>query len=142
MKCVAVISIFGLALFCLCASAQTGSTGQQSTPQTTGPRAQELSGSKTIVGCLERSGDGFAVRTETDLYPLNTERDLSAYVGKKVQISQRWEAKGTVTASPVVSGEQKAEAAAAVPPGRPGAFSGDFHLHVEGSVIGDCTPKQ
>lgn len=143
MKCVTVICILGLALFCLGASAQTGSTAQQSAPaQTTGPRSQELSGSKTIVGCLERSGDGFAVRTENDLYPLNTERDLAAYVGKKVQLTEKWEAKGTVTASPLVSGEQKAEAAAAVPQGRPGAFSGDFRLHVEGSVIGDCAPKQ
>ncbi len=143
MKCVAVIFLLGLMLFCVGMSAQTGSTAQQNTqPQTAGPRSQELSGSKTIVGCLERSGDGFAVRTDSDLYPLNTERDLSAYVGKKVQLSQRWEAKGTVTTSPLVSGEQKAEAAAAVPPGRPGAFSGDFHLHVEGSVIGDCAPKQ
>ena len=137
MKSVTVSSILFLALLCVGAAAQ-----QSKPPQTTGPRSQELSGSKTIVGCLERSGDGFAVRTETDVYPLNTERDLAAYVGKKVQLSQRWTAKGTVTSAPMAGGEaQGGEAAAAVPKGRPGGFSGDFHLHVEGSVIGECAPK-
>jgi hypothetical protein len=135
------MKLFGLiasmALLCAGAAAQ-----QNKPPETTSPRSQELSGSKTIVGCLERSGDGFAVRTDSDVYPLNTERDLSAYVGKKVQLSQSWTAKGTVTATPMVGGEAQGEAAAAVPKGRPGAFSGDFNLHVEGTVIGECTPKQ
>lgn len=138
MKPFAVSLILGIALFCVGAAAQ-----QSKPPEAAGPRSQQLSGSKTIVGCLERSGEGFAVRTDSEVYPLNTERDLSAYVGKKVQLSQSWTAKGTVTASPMVGGTtQEGEAAAAVPQGRPGAFSGDFNLHVEGSVVGDCTPKQ
>lgn len=136
MKRIALGSIFSLMVFCLGVIAQ-----QPAAPQTTGPRTQSLSGSKTIVGCLERSAEGFAVRTETDVYPLNTERDLSPYVGKKVQLLEKWEAKGTVTAAPLTGGEQSAEAAAAVPQGKPGAFSGDFSLHVEGSVIGDCEKK-
>jgi hypothetical protein len=137
MKSIALGSMISLVLFCVAA------TAQQTDPQQSAvPRSQSLSGEKTIVGCLERSPDGFAVRTETDVYPLNTERDLSDYVGKKVQLSQSWTAKGTVMASPMAGGTpQRGEAAAAVPKGRPGAFSGDFHLHVEGSVVGECTPK-
>ncbi|HEX7284758.1 MAG TPA: hypothetical protein VF532_01160 [Candidatus Angelobacter sp.] len=129
------------------AAAQSGSTqpqtGQQASPQSPQPRTQSLSGSKTIEGCLERSGDGFAVKTDEGLYPLNTERDLTAYIGKKVRLHEQWEAKGTVTTGAISGGEKKegGEPEAAAPPGRPSAFSGDFRLHVDGSVVGECTPK-
>jgi hypothetical protein len=154
-----VISICGMALLCLtpasvAAAAQAGAQaqGQSTTTQSQAgqpstPRTQSQSGSKTIEGCLERQGDGFAVRTEEGLYPLNTERDLTAYIGKRVRLQEQWDAKGTVTTSPVGGSEKAAggegeAGASAAPPGRPSAFSGDFHLHVEGSVIGNCTPKQ
>jgi hypothetical protein len=149
------IAMSTIALLCLILLAATHSaaqgggtqpqTEQQAGPaQSTQPRTQLLSGSKTIEGCLERDGDGFAVRTEEGLYPLNTERDLTAYIGKKVRLQETWDAKGTVTTAPIVGGEKKesAEAPTAAPPGRPSAFSGDFRLHVEGSVIGECTPKK
>jgi uncharacterized protein DUF5818 len=120
-----------------------GSTQQSETGQPSTPRTQSLSGSKTVEGCLERQGDGFAVRTEEGVYPLNTERDLTAYIGKRVRLQEQWDAKGTVTNSPIAGSEKAGTgeaAASAAPPGRPSAFSGDFRLHVEGSVIGDCTP--
>ena len=154
MKPLVTGAIFAGVLFCLIvaaslqAAAQSGITqpqaGQQASPQSTQPRTQSLSGSKTIEGCLERSGDGFAVRTDEGLYPLNTERDLTPYIGKKVRLHEQWEAKGTVTTGAISGGEKKegGEPAAAAPPGRPSAFSGDFRLHVDGSVIGECPPKQ
>jgi hypothetical protein len=153
MKPLVTGAVIAGALFCLLvtashqAAAQSGSTQPQTgqaAPQSTQPRTQSLSGNKTIEGCLERAGDGFAVRTDEGLYPLNTERDLTAYIGKKVRLHEQWEAKGTVTTGAISGGETKegSEPAAAAPPGRPSAFSGDFRLHVDGSVVGDCTPKQ
>lgn len=152
-----VIVICSVVLLCLMpasvAAAQAGTNAQDQSGATqsqagqpSAPHTQSQSGSKTIEGCLERQGDGFAVRTEEGSYPLNTERDLTAYIGKRVRLQEQWDAKGTVTTAPV-GGSEKAgggakAGASAAPPGRPSAFSGDFHLHVEGSVVGDCAPKQ
>lgn len=150
-----VMATFSIALLCLmlasvAATAQAGalppgqgSTAQSQTGQPSTPRTQSLSGSKTVEGCLERQGDGFAVRTQEGVYPLNTERDLTAYIGKRVRLQEQWDAKGTVTNAPIGASEKTGTgeaAASAAPPGRPSAFSGDFHLHVEGNVIGDCPP--
>jgi hypothetical protein len=149
---VCITSLCLMAASCA-AAAQAGAQpqGQSATTQSQAgqpstPRTQSQSGSKTIEGCLERQSDGFAVRTEEGLYPLNTERDLTAYIGKRVRLQEQWDAKGTVTTAPI-GGSEKAPGegeagASAAPPGRPSAFSGDFHLHIEGSVIGNCAPKQ
>lgn len=124
---------------------QSGATQPQAGQPSAQPRTQSQSGSKTIEGCLERQADGFAVRTEEGLYPLNTERDLTAYIGKRVRLEEKWDAKGTVTTAPPAGSASTGSAPAAssaAPPGRPSAFSGDFHLHVEGSVVGNCASKQ
>lgn len=121
---------------------------------------RRASGEKSVTGCLERGDSGFVIRTPEGTYELNTDRDLSAFVGKQVRISGRWEMSGTVTtaaggnpptsegaptgpatgappapAPPSASGEQ-------APQGQNPAFVGDLHLHVTGTVLGDCTtPK-
>jgi hypothetical protein len=119
-----------------------------------GADQRRASGEKTVSGCLERAGSGFVIRTLDGTYELNTDRDLSAFVGKKVQISGRWEMSGTVTTAaggtPPPSGgtgSVPAAPAAPAPPaqesqGQTPAFVGDLHLHVTGTVLGDCTtPK-
>lgn len=117
------------------------------------------SGEKSVTGCLERAGSGFVLRSSEGTYELNTDRDLSAFVGKQVKIAGRWEMSGTVTtaaggnppagggapggsapaapaapSAPAVSGEQA--------PGQNPAFVGDLHLHVTGTVLGDCTTQK
>ena len=119
----------------------------------TGAEQRRASGEKSVTGCLERAGSGFVIRNPEGTYQLDTDRDLSAFVGKQVRIAGRWEMSGTVTTAaggnPPTTGGASAGAAPAAPvaPGGPGeqaegqnpAFVGDLHLHVTGTVLGDCT---
>jgi hypothetical protein len=97
-------------------------------------------GQKSITGCLMKGDTGFVVKAPEGTYVLNTDRDLSAYVGKQVRIEGKWEVSGTLTTSPMdnapVAGgpEPPASAPAAGTP----AFVGDLHLHITGTVLGDC----
>jgi hypothetical protein len=87
---------------------------------------------------------GFVVKTQEGTYELNTDRDLTAYVGKEVRIESRWEATGTLTNSPMESSSAAGANAPAPPAAGAGApaFVGDLHLHITGTVLGDCaTPK-
>jgi hypothetical protein len=87
---------------------------------------------------------GFVVKTQEGTYELNTDRDLTAYVGKEVRIESKWEASGTLTNSPMESSSAAGTNAPAPPAAGPGtpAFVGDLHLHITGTVLGDCaTPK-
>ena len=121
-----------------------------------GADQRRASGEKSVTGCVERAGSGFVIRTPEGTYEINTDRDLSAFVGKQVRISGRWEMSGTVTTAAggnpptggiaPSGGAPAAPAAPAVPgeqaPGQTPAFVGDLHLHVTGTVLGDCTtPK-
>src|SRR5215471_10745974 len=63
----------------------------------TGADQRRASGEKSVTGCLERAGSGFVLRSPEGTYELNTDRDLSAFVGKQVRIAGRWELSGTVT---------------------------------------------
>lgn len=118
---------------------------------------RRASGEKSVTGCLERGDSGFVIRTPEGTYELNTDRDLSGFVGKQVKISGRWEMSGTVTTAaggnpPTSGGGASAGAPPPAPPATSGsgeqapgqnpAFVGDLHLHVTGTVLGDCTtPK-
>jgi Protein of unknown function (DUF5818) len=122
----------------------------------TGADQRRASGEKSVTGCLERAGSGFALRSPEGTYELNTDRDLSAFVGKQVRISGRWEMSGTVTTAaggtPPTGGGATSGSAPAVPAGPAAAgeqpqgqnpaFVGDLHLHVTGTVLGDCTTSK
>ena len=120
----------------------------------TGSDQRRASGEKSVTGCLERGDSGFVIRTPEGTYEINTDRDLSAFVGKQVRIAGRWEMSGTVTTAaggnPPTSGGAATGRAPAAPPAASGeqaqeqnpAFVGDLRLHVTGTVVGDCTtPK-
>jgi hypothetical protein len=112
--------------------------------QTATPAEQQRAGGeKSITGCLVKEGPSYAIKTDSGTYLLNTDRDLAGYLGKEVRIDGKWETSGTFTTAPVGSSSaDTAPAAASAPPPGPGspAFVGDLHLHVTGTVIGDC-PK-
>jgi hypothetical protein len=131
-------------------SAQTTpSTG----PATPGAEARQASGSKTIIGCLQRGDSGFVIKANEGTYELNTDRDLSAFVGKQVKLTGRWTATGVFSTAPVSGASSSSSSSAApsttTPPaaadsgtGTP-AFVGDLHLQIVGSVVGDCaTPSK
>jgi hypothetical protein len=92
-------------------------------------------------------GDGgFVVKAADGTYQLNTDRDLSSFVGKQVRIESKWDVTGTMTNSmdttPSTPASAPSGAAGAAGTAAPPAFVGDLHLHVTGTVVGDCeAPK-
>jgi hypothetical protein len=128
------------------AAAQSDAQNQppQTSPQSAaGTDQRRAGGQKSITGCLMKGDAGFVVKAQEGTYQLNTDRDLSAYVGKQVRIESKWDVTGTLTTSPMDTGSA---ASATAPPtssptaGTP-AFVGDLHLHITGTVLGDCAAK-
>jgi hypothetical protein len=154
MRFLALSSTRTLALLCIVLMAYAGvATARDQQPQSSPSTAGKLppgtdqrraGGQKSITGCLMKGDVGFVVKTDEGTYQLNTDRDLSAYVGKMIRIESKWEATGTLTNSPM---ESDSAASSAVPPSPATAegtqaFVGDLHLHITGTVLGDCaTPK-
>jgi hypothetical protein len=110
-------------------------------------------GSKSVTGCIVKTDSGFGIKTDEGTYQLNTDRDLSNYVGKQVRVDGTWRASGTFTTAPVggvAAGPGGGEPATApATSGAPGAgaagapaFVGELNLQITGTVVGDCgTPK-
>ena len=71
-------------------------TGQQNqdpnaSQQQEQPSAQGQASSNAVVqsvtGCVVKSDQGFSLKTESDTYPIETGKDLSQYVNKKVKVT-------------------------------------------------------
>src|SRR5215471_5562741 len=110
-------------------------------------------GSKSVTGCIVKTDSGFGIKTDEGTFQLNTDHDLSSFVGKQVKIDGTWRASGTFTTAPVggaatgAAGTASAETAPApatsgAPSAGTPAFSGELNLHIAGTVVGDCeAPK-
>jgi hypothetical protein len=132
-------------LVALCVLALTSSAASQTTQSSSSAKAspagthKSASGQRTVTGCVAREGEGFVLKTDAGTYEFDTTRDLSPWVGKKVRLTGSWKATGVTTTAPV-----KAAAAASAPTddekttGPAKSFTGDLHLHITGTVIGDC----
>src|SRR5215472_5906097 len=134
IKALAPIGFFTL----LCAALATLAAAQAGTEK------RMAGGEKSISGCLIKLDSGFGIKTEDGTYQLNTDRDLSSFVGKQIKIDGTWKASGTFTTAPIGTGAEatQAPAAPAAPAAGAPAFVGDLNLHVTGTVIGDCeAPK-
>lgn len=118
------------------------SFAQQGAGQSADQKAQSTvgTGQKTVVGCVAYGApSGFILKTDSgDIIRLRADRDLSAYVGKKVQIQASW----TRTGITVAEGETGQEAAGSeAKPGAKGApatFAGAIRMQYKGRVLGDC----
>jgi hypothetical protein len=111
--------------------------------QQPGTEKRQAGGERIVTGCLQRSGSSFVLNTNQGSYELNTDRDLSAFVGKQVKISGRWESTGTITTAPVGNAPSQAPASPSGETAGPNpAFVGDLHLHITGTVVGDCGPPK
>src|SRR5215469_2790259 len=84
-------------------------------------------GSKSVTGCIVKTDSGFGIKTDEGTYQLNTDHDLTNYVGKQVKIDGTWRASGTFTTAPVggpatgAAGGETAPAPATSGPGAPSA---------------------
>jgi len=138
-------------------SSSAASLGQNVTavamqePGTTQAGAAASAGEKTIRGCIGiGSPRGFVINTtEGRSVPLFTDRDLSAFVGKQVEIRTRWQRKG------ISMGEQSTESstetgstgtsenpATSSGPTNTQQFAGSISMSFTGKVLGPCPEKK
>src|SRR5262245_30209155 len=82
---------------------QTSPPGSSSSAQgvTSDTAARHMTGERTVVGCVVQSGDGYILRTDEETFPINSDRDVTPYIGKRVKIEGTWEATGITTTAPV-----------------------------------------
>jgi len=105
---------------------QSTSPEQQNNPQASQPQGSSSAAVSSVTGCLVKTNSGFSLKTDTETYPIETDRDLSKYINKKIKISGILEHHNA--AAPATENSN----AIAVT---------DIRLRMVASVIGDCTPQ-
>jgi hypothetical protein len=123
--------------------AQSGSTATQSSSSGSSATQKTSSGERVVVGCVEKMGNSFVLKGDDGTYPLDTDRDLTPYVGKRIKLAGVWTATGTTTTAPMnASSPASAQPGAGEQSTSPQAFVGDLHLHITGEVVGDCATQK
>jgi cytoskeletal protein RodZ len=97
--------------------------GEQSTsPQQQHAQASSSATAQSETGCLVRSESGYSLKTDTETLPIETDKDLSPYVNKRIKVTGILEhhsaAAPSSTSGPVVIT--------------------DLRLRVVVSVLGEC----
>jgi hypothetical protein len=95
---------------------QNASPGQQQ------PQASSSAAVRSVTGCLIRTDNGYSLKTDTETLPIETDRDLSQYVNKKIKVTGTLEHHQSATQSAT---------------GGPVAMT-DLRLRLVASLIGDC----
>lgn len=137
MRIKAILSIAVAMFLCVALSIQSAAQGTEK---------RMVGGSKSVTGCVVKLDSGFGIKTDEGTYQLNTDHDLSNFVGKQVKVDGTWKASGTFTTAPVggaVGGEATtAPATSSAPSAGTPAFVGELNLQITGTVVGDCAaPK-
>jgi len=116
-------------------------------PGTTQAGAAASAGTKTIRGCVGIGSPRCFVINTTDgrSLPLFTDRDLSAFVGKQVEIRTRWQRRGLTMAEQSSEGStgtgtsENPAAGSATADTR--EFAGSISVSFTGKVLGPCPKK-
>jgi hypothetical protein len=95
---------------------------QNASPSQQQPQASSSAAVRSVTGCLIRTDNGYSLKTDTDTLPIETDRDLSQYVNKKIKVTGTLEHHQTATQSAT---------------GGPVAMT-DLRLRLVASLIGDC----
>ena len=95
---------------------------QSASPQQQRAQASSSAAAQSEIGCLVRSNSGYSLKTDTETLPIETDKDLSSYVNKRIKVTGILEhhsaAAPSSTSGPVVIT--------------------DLRLRVVVSVIGEC----
>lgn len=103
---------------------QDNSAQKQQAPPASPGQTSSSAAVQSVTGCMVRSSQGFSLKTDHDTYPIETDKDLSQYVNKKIKVTGILEHH---TGAP------------------PSATSGtaavitDLRLRMIASVVGDCS---
>ncbi|HXU17177.1 MAG TPA: DUF5818 domain-containing protein [Terriglobales bacterium] len=100
---------------------QSASSEQQTPPDAQG-QASRSAVAKSVTGCVVQGDHGYSLKTESETYPLETEKDLSQYVNKRVTVTGILEHQNSPTQS--ASGNATTVS--------------DIRLRTIVSVVGDC----
>jgi len=100
---------------------QSASPEQQTPPDAQG-QASRSAVAKSVTGCVVQGNHGYSLKTESETYPLETEKDLSQYVNKRVTVTGILEHQNSPTQS--ASGNATTVS--------------DIRLRTIVSVVGDC----
>jgi len=109
------------------ASAQDqGSQGNEQTPapEQQQPQTSSSAAVQSMTGCLVRSESGYSLKTDTDTLPIESDKDLSQYVDKKIKVTG------------ILEHHNASSSSAARGP----VTITDLRLRIVVSVIGDCNP--
>ena len=97
---------------------------QQAQPSRQG-QATSRAAVQTVSGCVVKSDHGYALKTESETDPIETDQDLSHYVNKQVKLTGILEHH---TAASPSAANGNAETVT------------DIRLRMIATVIGDCNP--
>ena len=100
---------------------QSASSEQQTPPDAQG-QASRSAVAKSVTGCVVQGDHGYSLKTESETDPLETEKDLSQYVNKRVTVTGILEHQNSPTQS--ASGNATTVS--------------DIRLRTIVSVVGDC----
>jgi hypothetical protein len=109
-------------LTCSAESVLSQKANQQQTPPTSQGQSSS-SAVKSVTGCVVQNKQGFSLKTDTDTYPIDTDKDLSQYVNKQVKVTGILEHHTGAAPSPTSGGT---------------AVITDLRLRMVVTVIGDC----
>ena len=117
-----LIIILPMWVAALHAAPQQGGEQSASPQQQQRAQASSSAAAQSEIGCLVRSNSGYSLKTDTETLPIETDKDLSSYVNKRIKVTGILEhhsaAAPSSTSGPVVIT--------------------DLRLRVVVSVIGDC----
>jgi len=97
---------------------------QEQEPPTSQGQNSSSAAVKSVTGCVVQNNQGFSLKTDSDTYPIETDKDLSQYVNKQVKITGILE-HHTGAAPSATSGST--------------AVITDLRLRMIVTVIGDCS---
>lgn len=100
---------------------------QQQEPSASQGQASTSATVHSVTGCLVQSDHGYSLKTESDTYPIETEKDLSQYVNKQIRITGILEHHNAATPSASTGNA---------------ATISDIRLRTVVTVVGDCNQPQ
>jgi hypothetical protein len=95
--------------------------------QTSQGQASSSAAVQSITGCVVQSDNGYSLKTESDTYPIETQKDLSHYVNKEVKVTGVLEHHNASAPSSTTGNATTIT---------------DLRLRVIVTVIGDCSQSQ
>jgi hypothetical protein len=101
---------------------QNASPEQQTPPDSQG-QASSSAAIQSVTGCVVQSANGYSLKTDSDTYPIETDKDLSQYVNKQIKLTGILEHH----TAPVPSAASSNAATIT-----------DLRLRMIASVVGDC----